>query len=193
MPDGRPDDSVRERGNTDLARVVADYHAVVYRYAFRLTGRVPDAEDLTQQTFLTAVRKLDQLRQADRVGSWLLAVVRNAYLKQSSRRQPVPVTSLGVDVERITWVEPPQTDLDFEQLQPALDELPDEFKVVVLMFYFEQYSYKEIASALELPIGTVMSRLSRAKSHLRARLASTEAADPPQKPPRTPKKAVNLS
>ena len=47
---------------------------MVYRYAFRLTGRVPDAEDLTQLTFLTAVRKLDQLRQADRVVSWLLAV-----------------------------------------------------------------------------------------------------------------------
>jgi RNA polymerase sigma-70 factor (ECF subfamily) len=198
MPDRAPDGVVAgvggqcppTAGGLDLTQVVAEYHAVVYRYAYRLTGRVPDAEDLTQLTFLTAVRKIDQLRQADRVASWLLAVVRNAYLKQCRRRHPVPLSSLGLDVERITWVEPPQVDLDFEQLQPALDELPDEFKVVVLMFYFEEQSYKQIAAELDLPIGTVMSRLSRAKSHLRARLAPD---DEPQRTQRTQRKTVNLS
>lgn len=61
-------------------------------------------------------------------------------------------------------------DIDRERLQLALDELPDEYRLVVAMFYFEELSYKEIASELELPIGTVMSRLSRAKGRLRHRL-----------------------
>ena len=66
---------------------------------------------------------------------------------------------------------------DPERLQNALDQLPSRFKVVVLMFYFEECSYREIAEQLELPIGTVMSRLSRAKGHLRdAVLAAEQAA-----------------
>jgi RNA polymerase sigma-70 factor (ECF subfamily) len=187
MPDYAPDgrltgaggnEGVPSAGDLDVARIVEAHHAVVYRYAFRLTSRAADAEDLTQMTFLTAVRKLDQLRQTERVVSWLLAVTRNAYLKQSRRRQPTAATSLGLELERVSWVEPPEGDLDLEQLQPALDELPEEFKVVVLMFYFEECSYKQIAEELQVPIGTVMSRLSRAKSHLRAKLAGDVQVPP---------------
>jgi RNA polymerase sigma-70 factor (ECF subfamily) len=201
MPDYAPDgrlagaggnEVVPAAGGMEIARIVAEHHAVVYRYAFRLTGHVPDAEDLTQLTFLTAVRKLDQLRQADRVVSWLLAVARNAYLKQNRRRQPASATSLGLDLERVTWVDPPEGDLDLEQLQPALDELPDEFKVVVLMYYFEEHSYKQIAEELDIPIGTIMSRLSRAKSHLRAKLASRDDSNLSYSPRPTRRKTTNV-
>jgi RNA polymerase sigma-70 factor (ECF subfamily) len=201
MPDYAPDgrlagaggtEGVPAAGGIEIARIVAEHHAVVYRYAFRLTGHVPDAEDLTQLTFLTAVRKLDQLRQADRVVSWLLAVARNAYLKQNRRRQPASATCLGLDLERVTWVDPSEGGLDVEQLQPALDELPDEFKVVVLMYYFEEHSYKQIAEELEVPIGTIMSRLSRAKSHLRAKLASRDDSNPSYSPRPTRRKTTNV-
>lgn len=202
MPDYAPDgqlagaggsECVPAAGGIDVARIVAEHHATVYRYAFRLTGRVPEAEDLTQLTFLTAVRKLDQLREADRVVGWLLAVARNAYLKQNRRRQPAPASGLGLDLERLTWVEPSDGELDLEQLQPALDELPDEFKVVVLMYYFEECSYKQIAEELEVPIGTVMSRLSRAKSHLRAKLAREDDANPTCGRRPTRRKATNVN
>src|SRR5262245_578763 len=69
----------------DVATLVAEHHAELFRYAYRLTGSVHDAEDLTQQTFLTAQAKLDQLRDAACARSWLYAIVRNTYLK--SRRQ----------------------------------------------------------------------------------------------------------
>ena len=72
--------------------------------------------------------------------------------------------------------------VDQEELGKALAELPDEFRLVVLMFYFEDLSYKEIAEQLELPIGTVMSRLSRAKGHLRRRLADEQPPPPPTSP-----------
>ena len=83
--------------------------------------------------------------------------------------------------------------MDLEQLQPALDELPEEFKVVVLMYYFEECSYKQIAEELDVPIGTVMSRLSRAKSHLRAKLATDDDSDPSIVPRRNRRKTTNVS
>ena len=68
--------------------------------------------------------------------------------------------------------------IDREELAAALDELPDEFRLVLLMFYFEDLSYQKIAEQLDIPIGTVMSRLSRAKEHLRRRLTPEDAGKP---------------
>jgi RNA polymerase sigma-70 factor (ECF subfamily) len=69
-------------------------------------------------------------------------------------------------------------------LQAAINELADEFKLVVMMFYFEGLSYRQIADQLHLPLGTVMSRLSRAKGHLRARLFETDERPAASRPPR---------
>lgn len=157
----------------DIARLVADHHAALYRYAYRLSGSQADAEDLVQQTFVTAQMHLDQVRSCDRVRSWLYAVLRNAFLKSRRRLAPVPAADLKVALDNIPEELPEQPLVDAEELQAALDSLPEEFRVVVLMFYFEQSSYKEIAEELGLPIGTVMSRLSRAKSQLRLKLFST--------------------
>jgi len=159
----------------DLTQLVADHHAVLYRYAYRLTGSSADAEDLTQQVFLIAQTKLEQVRSQESVRAWLFAVLRNAYLKSHRKKIPLPAASLDFDVESIP-AEPPTPDqIDGEELQAALDDLPAEFKVVLLLFYFEHRSYKEISEQLDLPIGTVMSRLSRAKGHLRARLFDRSA------------------
>ncbi len=190
----------------DLARLVGDHHEVLYRYAFRLTGSVPDAEDLTQQTFLIAQQKLAQVRAEESLRGWLFTVLRNCYLKGFRKPTPLSAASLDLDIDSIAG--PTGTGqtgagqtgagqtgagqtgagpLDSEELQRALDELPDEFKLVVTLFYFEEHSYREIAALLALPIGTVMSRLSRAKAHLRRRLRvpgepapATQKSGPPQ-------------
>jgi len=170
---GNPEPSVKSP--TDLPRLVAEHADALYRYAFRLTGAVADAEDLTQQTFLIAQRKIDQLRD-DRSGRvWLMTVMRRTYFRshvktRSEREKTVPldVDSLPADEVSDQW------EIDRELLQAAIDELPDEFKLVLLSFYFENRSYREIAEEFALPIGTVMSRLSRAKSHLRSRLFEAE-------------------
>lgn len=159
----------------DVARLVADHHAALYRYAYRLSGSASDAEDLVQQAFVTAQTNLDQVRSSDRVRSWLYAVLRNAFLKSRRRPVPVPAADLDLALESIPEELREQPLVDSEELQAALDLLPEEFRVVVLMFYFEQSSYKEIAEELGLPIGTVMSRLSRAKSQLRLKLFPPEA------------------
>lgn len=167
-------------GRTDVARLVEEHHATLYRYAYRLSGTVGDAEDLTQQVFLVAQQKLDQVRNAECVRGWLFAVLRNCYLR--SKRRPTPLTATGVAIDlEVLPDDVGDDDIDREQLQAAINELPDEFKLVVLMFFFEDCSYREIAERLQLPMGTVMSRLSRAKGHLRKRLldasGDAESAD----------------
>ena len=150
----------------DLREIVVRHHETVYRYAYRLAGNQADAEDLTQQTFLVAQQRLSQVREVDKVLGWLFSVLRNCYLKSYRRNRKIPSDGVEVDIEQVP--EPPRRgEIDEAELQLALDELPDEFRIVVLMFYFEDCSYKEIAARLEIPIGTVMSRLARAKGHLR--------------------------
>jgi RNA polymerase sigma-70 factor (ECF subfamily) len=157
-----------------IARLVEQFHQLLYRYALRLTGSIPDAEDLTQQAFLVAQQKADQIRDEQATRAWLFTVLRNCYLK--SFRKPVPLTAASLELDVNSIAEEPEVfDVDEERLQGALAELPDEFRLVVLMFYFEEQSYRQIAESLDVPIGTVMSRLSRAKSHLRRRLADHDA------------------
>lgn len=158
----------------DIARLVAEHHATVYRYAFRLSGNACDAEDLTQQTFLAAQIKLDQLRNADQARAWLLAILRNAYFKSRRKRAPLAAACLELDMDSIADETPAAPEIDPQRLQETLNELPDEFKTVLLLFYFEGCSYREIADKLGVPPGTVMSRLSRAKGHLRHRLFEPE-------------------
>jgi RNA polymerase sigma-70 factor (ECF subfamily) len=163
-----------DRAALDIVRLVAEHHPVVYRYAYRLTGSTADAEDLTQQVFLQAQEKLGQLRQVESARSWLLAIVRNQFLRECDKRKPVPAGDLRLDVQSIPD-DIAEEAIDREALQAALNELPPHYRVVVTMFYFEDCSYREIAERLGVPIGTVMSRLARAKEHLRARLLSANA------------------
>lgn len=154
----------------DVAELVAQHHKVLYAYAFRLTGNQPDAEDLVQQTFLTVQQKGDQIRRPEAVRGWLYTVLRNCFLKSYRRREPKLAENLDMDLNQFPQVGADELWFDEERLQQAIDGLPAPFRLVVLMFYFEECSYREIAEELELPIGTVMSRLSRAKRHLRSAL-----------------------
>jgi RNA polymerase sigma-70 factor, ECF subfamily len=157
----------------DVAQLVAEHHQAVYRYAYRLTGSAQDAEDLTQRVFLAAQRKIGQLRILDKARAWLFAILRNCFLKDRQRQRPVLAADLSLKMDLIA-ASPPRKGADRDQLQDALDQLPDIFRLVVVMFYFEECSYREIAERLEMPIGTVMSRLARAKGHLRSILFASE-------------------
>jgi RNA polymerase sigma-70 factor (ECF subfamily) len=156
----------------DFSALVVAHHAALYRYAYRLCGCAAEADDLTQQAFLVAQQKLHQLREADRAAAWLFAVLRSCFLKSLRRQRPANAATLNLEVEQFAGPTPEVVEIDRERLAAALADLAEEFRLVVLMFYFEELSYQEIAEQLEIPIGTVMSRLSRAKGHLRRRLGN---------------------
>jgi RNA polymerase sigma-70 factor (ECF subfamily) len=150
--------------------LIAEFHDSIYRYSYRLTGRQADAEDVTQQTFLIAHEKLHQLNSPSSAKSWLMTIARNCFLKRIRRKRDLPASTIDIDVEQIDQPqnEPTETGLpDPETLKSALSDLEPNHRVIIMMFYFEKLTYKEIAVQLDVKIGTVMSRLSRAKGKLK--------------------------
>lgn len=157
----------RQRGITPL---VEQYYESLYRYAYRLSGSAADAEDLTQETFFKAQTQFDQLREVERAKPWLFRILRNAFLQRvrsDKTHKPVSLDSIGEVPAKLPTELP---EIGSDQLQQALNELPEGFRTPVILYYFEEMSYRDIAEQMELPIGTVMSRLARAKTHLRERL-----------------------
>jgi RNA polymerase sigma-70 factor (ECF subfamily) len=157
---------------------VDEYYVSLYRYAFRLAGSSADAEDLTQETFCKAQLNFSQLRDAERARPWLFSILRNVYLHRvrADKQQPcVPLEAAGDLPESAPG---PLLEVDPDQLQKALNELPEAFRTPIILYYFEDFGYREIAEQMDLPIGTVMSRLARAKAHLRARLLPKRDSSP---------------
>ncbi len=157
-----------------LQRLVDDHYAALYRYACRLSGSADEAGDLTQETFCKAHAQFGQLRDPQRAKAWLYSILRNAYLhrvRESNNRRCVSLDQIS-DPPVESPAELP--DIEPAKLQEALNGLPEGFRTPLILFYFDDFSYRDIAEQMELPIGTVMSRLARAKAYLRERLfAST--------------------
>src|SRR5262245_10118877 len=155
-----------------VQELVESHYVPLYRYAYRLSGSTADAEDLTQEAFCKAQMQLRQLRDPGKAKAWLFSILRNAYLhRRRADRQHACVSLNGVADQAGPNVEP-AAELDPELLQNALNDLPETFRTPVILFYFEDFSYRDIAEQMDVPIGTVMSRLARAKAHLRARLSA---------------------
>lgn len=161
-----------------VQQLVDAYYEALYRYAYRLSGSAVEAEDLTQEAFCKAQLKLAQLRDPARAKAWLFSILRNTYLHRVRDRKHLPMVSLdglGDVAEPLPELLP---EVEPEQLQQALNELPEGFRTPIILYYFEDFSYRAIAEQMDLPLGTVMSRLSRAKAYLRARLLSQAVEKP---------------
>src|SRR5947199_2570880 len=158
-------------GNRRRVQQLVDAHyEPLFRYAFRLTGSSADAEDLTQEAFCKAQLQFHQLRDPDRAKPWLFSILRNAYLHRARSDRAHRQVSLDAVGELPDDPPPDVPEVGPEELQLALNELPEGFRTPVILFYFEDMSYRDIAEQMDLPIGTVMSRLARAKTYLRDRL-----------------------
>ncbi|HLN32310.1 MAG TPA: sigma-70 family RNA polymerase sigma factor [Gemmataceae bacterium] len=153
-----------------VQKLVDEHYAALYRYAFRLAGSASDADDLTQETFCKAQLNLRQLRDPERVKPWLFRILRNVYLhklRAEKQEQSVSLEDVSELPERLPDSLPP---IEPGRLQEALNQLPEVFRTPIILYYFEDFNYRDIAEQMELPMGTVMSRLARAKAHLRSRL-----------------------
>jgi RNA polymerase sigma-70 factor, ECF subfamily len=152
--------------------------------ANRLTGTRSEAEDLVQDTLLKAFRSRQQYRVGTNPRAWLLAILRNTFLNGYRRRNLERKVFDGPDADALAsgWVgasslramRDPQAGALHQLLEApllsAIDELPPEFKMTVLLADIEELSYREIAQSMNCPIGTVMSRLHRGRRWLRAQL-----------------------
>jgi RNA polymerase sigma-70 factor (ECF subfamily) len=153
-----------------VQRLVEEHYASLYRYAYRLSGSGTDAEDLTQDTFCKAQQNLSQLRDPSRARAWLFRILRNGYLHKVRAQKQHPSVPLDDVLDVAEPLPESLPNIDPEQLQHALNELPEVYRTPIILYYFEDFGYRDIADQMDLPIGTVMSRLARAKAHLRNRL-----------------------
>jgi RNA polymerase sigma-70 factor, ECF subfamily len=170
-----------QRGDRDACReLVSRYHAGIYGYLRNLGADHPQAEDLTQETYAKAWRKIADLRQAASLRSWLLTIARNEFLQSVRRRQPA-VESVDPLENQHEMVDPTPSVLNNledsereQELRRAVRALEADLAEVVALHYFQALSLREIGSHLGLPVGTVKSRLHRALADLRASLKEEE-------------------
>lgn len=156
---------------------------VLRRYALVLTRDSERAEDLVQEAVLRALEGADTYRESGDLRKWLLAIVHNAHVSRC-RRQKTEREAEGAMAAQSAGVHaPPQTDsVDLGQTMKALMTLPDEQREVLVLVAIEGLSYRDAAECLDIPLGTLMSRLARARTALRAatgRSAATEKAPGP--------------
>ena len=162
-----------------------EYLDGLYSYGLVLSRNQTEAEDLVQETCLRALRAMERLRPDSNVKSWLFTILRNIWLNQVRQRRIAPdIVELGPDEHvanrAMDSSKDPHaayvSDLEGEQVQRAIEQLPLEFLEVILLREYEELSYEEIATMLQCPVGTVMSRLARARSKLRDLLVATGKA-----------------
>ncbi len=154
-------------------QLVETYYAALYRFALSLTKSSADACDLTQQTFFVWATKGESLRDVAKAKSWLFTTLYREFLRGRRRDSRVSaIEDLPPGEQELPDVEPDLiAKLDSQLVLEALQEVDPVFREPLTLFYLQDLSYNEIAEILSVPIGTVMSRLSRGKAHLRARLA----------------------
>lgn len=158
-------------GGRTIQQLVEKHYVSLYRFAYRLSGSAQEAEDLTQETFCQAQFKLAQLRQWERAKSWLFTILRNAFLRCRRSQRIENLVPLDLVEELPERGADPLPEVDSALLQQVLNEMPETYRTPIVLYYFEEFSYRDIAEQMDSPIGTVMSRLARARSWLRTRLA----------------------
>jgi RNA polymerase sigma-70 factor (ECF subfamily) len=153
-----------------LEQTMREHYRPLYLYALTLCGQEADAADLTQQTAVIFARKWTEVRDLTKIKSWLYSIVYREFL--NLRQRSARLTSLDAEPHHEPEPQPPgqARALDGRAAVAALHALDEPYRAVLSLYYLEDLSYREIAAALEIPIGTVMSRLSRAKDLLRATL-----------------------
>jgi RNA polymerase sigma-70 factor (ECF subfamily) len=162
------------------------YMTDLYRAALRLTGRTSDAEDLVQETCLRAFKCLEQLRHPPAAKVWVFSILRSVFLRQAERAsaRPALVSLEDIDASQLTASEALQDTHDnflpvrgalVAEVRQAIAKLPLPYREAIILAHIAGFSYREMAQILGLPLGTVMSRLFRARRMLRTSLRESRS------------------
>ena len=177
-------DQVADRST--FAERAMEYAPQLYSTALRMTRNAADAEDLVQETMMRGYRSFDTFTEGTNLRAWLYRILTNAFINRYRSKQRRPVETDLADVEdlylykRVTTLENAAATLSAEdqfldlftddEVKSAVEDLPDTFKLPVLLADVEGFAYKEIAEMLEIPVGTVMSRLHRGRKAMQKQL-----------------------
>jgi len=169
-----------------FADLAMPYMSALYAAAMRMTRNPADAEDLVQETYLRAYRGFEGFREGTNLKAWLYKILTNTFINQyrAKKRRPDQVELDEVEdfylyrrlggLEAVSASETPETAvldaMPEAAVKEALEALPDQFRMAVILADIEGFSYKEIAEILDVPIGTVMSRIHRGRKQLQKRL-----------------------
>jgi len=155
---------------------------LLYNSAVQMTRNVADAEDLVQETFVKAYRFFDKFKRGTNCKAWLFKIMKNNFINAFRKRSREPVRVDFEEVEATLQAEPAVEaeqaaepghlfeELVEDDVKEALDQLPFEFRMVTILSDIEGFSYQEVAEIMDCPIGTVRSRLSRARKFLQKKL-----------------------
>jgi RNA polymerase sigma-70 factor (ECF subfamily) len=167
----------------DFEALALPHATALYRTAYHLARNAFEAEDLTQETYLRAYRAIDGFRGGD-FRAWLFAILRHAFLDECRRRGRSPVVELDVNEGGDTLAASvPSAEVEAlrnvpsAEVERAFSALPEDWRMIVMLADIEDFSYREIANAMDIPMGTVMSRLHRARKRLYELLMESDRAD----------------
>ena len=161
----------------DFDNLVANYYEPLYRFAFSLARDEADACDLVQQTFYIWAAKGHQLRDASKVKTWLFTTLHREFLESKRRQSRFQHVDLDSAADELPVAPPlPANRLDAAHVIEAMAVMDENYRAPVALFYLQDCSYNEIAEILQVPLGTVKSRLSRGLAQLQQLLARDIAA-----------------
>lgn len=172
--------------NAEFSQTALAHLDALYGFAMALTRNQQEAEDLVQETYLRAARAFGRLLPDSNLKSWLFAIMRNIHLNQLRHAHSGPqfVELEAEETDRTQWLDHAARDpqqlllqkVEREQVRAAIERLPKHYREVVVLRDLEGFSYQQIASILQCPAGTVMSRLGRAREQLRLLLVEWRTA-----------------
>ena len=164
----------------DFDSVVARFYEPLYQFAFSLTHSEADACDLTQETFYVWATKGHQLRDDSKVKTWLFTTLHRQFLQSRRRYTRFPHEELeAVAVQLPTVLPVAARQIDGRQVLAALQHVEEVYRAPLALFYLEDTAYKDIAGILEIPLGTVKSRIARGIAQLQKILAENQPAPEP--------------
>jgi RNA polymerase sigma factor (sigma-70 family) len=155
----------------DFEQLVEDFYMPLYRFALSLSREPSDAADLTQQTFLVWASKGHQLHEQSKVKSWLFTTLYREFLRGERKRCQQLDSDGETELSGMESLPVVVNQLDGDAVVRALLNLEEIYRAPLSLFYLQEHTYSEIADILDVPIGTVMSRISRGKAQLRNQLA----------------------
>ena len=165
---------------SEFQQLVDAHYEALYRFAMSLSKNADTAADLVQGTFCIWAQKGHQLKERDKAKTWLFTTLHREFLSIARKAKRYSDEELTEEMAGRLSSEDDETErtMDGQRALELLGELDENFRAPLALFYLQQHSYKEIAEILDVPIGTVMSRISRAKEMLRRRMTSEPSTAP---------------